>query len=140
MLLLIFITAQANAQSRTVTGVIKSPDGQTMPGVNVLVKGTTIGTASDIDGEFSLSVPSNESVLVFSFIGFVSKEVTVGNSNQLNVVLEEDLSQLSEVVVVGYGTQERAKVTGAISSVGSEEITALPVASLSSALQEEPQV
>tara|TARA_R110002020_G_scaffold264813_3_gene479532 strand:+ start:10852 stop:13884 length:3033 start_codon:yes stop_codon:yes gene_type:complete len=135
MLMLVLIAAQANAQSRTVTGIIKSPDGQTMPGVNVLVKGTTVGTASDIDGEFSLSVPSNESVLVFSFIGFVSKEVTVGNSNQLSVTLEEDLSQLTEVVVVGYGTQERAKVTGAISSVGSEEITALPVASLSSALQ-----
>jgi TonB-linked SusC/RagA family outer membrane protein len=135
LLALVFITAAANAQSRDVSGVVKSEDGQAMPGVNVLVKGTTIGTATDIDGRFSLSVPSSESVLVFSFIGYTTKEVVVGNSSQLDVVLNEDLASLSEVVVVGYGTQERAKVTGAISSVSAEEITALPVASLASALQ-----
>ncbi len=135
MLMFFFITVGANAQSKNVTGTIKSQDGEAMPGVNILIKGTTVGTASDIDGKFSLSVPSNESILVFSFIGYVSKEVMVGNSALLDVTLEEDLSQLSEVVVVGYGTQERAKVTGAISSVGSAEITALPVASLSGALQ-----
>lgn len=133
--LIIFTMGSVLAQNRNVSGVIKSTTGETMPGVNVLVKGTTTGTASDIDGKFSLSVPSDESVLVFSFIGYSSKEVRVGNSSELNVVLEEDLSSLSEVVVVGYGTQERAKVTGAISSVSSEEIRALPVPSLASALQ-----
>ncbi len=135
LFLLIFVTGTSLAQSKNVSGVIKSSTGETMPGVNVLVKGTTTGTASDIDGNFSLSVPSDESILVFSFIGYTSKEVRVGNSSELSVVLAEDLSSLSEVVVVGYGTQQRAKVTGAISSVGSEQIRALPVPSLASALQ-----
>ncbi|SMP27681.1 TonB-linked outer membrane protein, SusC/RagA family [Algoriphagus winogradskyi] len=135
LFLVIIFIGSSFAQSRNVTGVIKSSSGETMPGVNILVKGTTTGTASDIDGNFSLTVPSDESILVFSFIGYTSKEVRVGNSSELNVVLEEDLSSLSEVVVVGYGTQERAKVTGAISSVGSEQIRALPVPSLASALQ-----
>lgn len=135
LVLLIFMAGSSYAQNRNVSGVIKSSTGETMPGVNVLVKGTTIGTATDIDGNFSLNVPSDESILVFSFIGYSSKEVLVGNASELNIVLEEDLSSLSEVVVVGYGTQERAKVTGAISSVGSEEIRALPVPSLASAIQ-----
>lgn len=135
LLLLVFVSGSVLAQDRSVSGVVKSSSGETMPGVNVLVKGTSIGTATDIDGNFNLTVPSNESILVFSFIGYTSKEVLVGNSSELSVVLEEDLSQLSEVVVVGYGTQERAKVTGAISSVGSEQIRALPVPSLASALQ-----
>lgn len=135
MVLMLFFATEANAQSRIVSGLIKAPDGETMPGVNVLLKGTTIGTASDIDGRFTLSVPSNESVLVFSFIGYVTKEVTVGNSSEIDVTLDENLSALSEVVVVGYGTQERAKVTGAIASIGSDKINALPVASLSSAIQ-----
>ncbi|WP_339875724.1 TonB-dependent receptor [uncultured Algoriphagus sp.] len=135
LLLLVFMTGISFAQSRNVSGVIKSSSGETMPGVNVLIKGTTIGTASDIDGNFSLTVPSDDSILIFSFIGYTSKEVRVGNSSELSVILEEDFSSLTEVVVVGYGTQERAKVTGAISSVGSEQIRALPVPSLASALQ-----
>ena len=135
LFLFLLISGNSFAQSRNVSGVIKSSIGETMPGVNVLIKGTTTGTASDIDGNFNLTVPSEESILVFSFIGYTSKEVRVGNSSQLDVILEEDLSSLSEVVVVGYGTQERAKVTGAISSVGSEQIRALPVPSLASALQ-----
>ena len=135
VLFFVCLAEQANAQSLRVGGVIKSPTGETMPGVNVLIKGTTTGTASDVDGKYSVTVPSAESVLVFSFIGYVTKEVTVGNATTLDVLLEEDLASLSEIVVVGYGTQERAKVTGAISSVGSEEITALPVPSLASALQ-----
>lgn len=134
LLLSIFCSEYAIAQTRQVTGTITA-GGETLPGVNVLIKGTTTGTASDVDGKYSITVPSAESVLVFSFIGYVTKEVTVGNATTLDVLLEEDLASLSEIVVVGYGTQERAKVTGAISSVGSEEITALPVPSLASALQ-----
>lgn len=134
--LLIVIPASLSfAQSRKVDGVITDSNGATMPGVNVLVKGTTTGTASDVDGKYSLTIPDSESVLVFSFIGYVTKEVAVGNSSLLNVTLEEDMAALSEVVVVGYGTQERAKVTGAISSVDSEEIKALPVSSLASSIQ-----
>jgi TonB-linked SusC/RagA family outer membrane protein len=106
-----------------------------MPGVNILIKGTTSGTATDIDGNFSIDVPSQNSILVFSFIGYRQQEVRVGNTTAFNIVLEQDLSSLSEIVVVGYGTQERAKVTGAISSVTSEQIRALPVPNLASAIQ-----
>jgi TonB-dependent starch-binding outer membrane protein SusC len=126
----------AMAQSFVVRGTVKSADGtETMPGVNVLIKGTTQGTATDIDGNFSIEVPSPNSVLVFSFIGFKQQEVRVGNMTTLSVNLESDMSNLSEVIVVGYGTQERAKVTGAISSVGSQAIRSMPVPNLASAIQ-----
>jgi len=124
----------AIAQSFVVKGTVK--DGtETMPGVNVLIKGTTQGTATDIDGNFSIEVPSSNAVLVFSFIGFKQQEVRVGNMTTISVSMETDLSNLSEVIVVGYGTQERAKVTGAISSIGSEAIRSLPVPNLASAIQ-----
>lgn len=129
------IQAQTGSQI-SVRGTVSTGDGsETMPGVNVLIKGTTSGTATDIDGNYSITVPSQNSILVFSFIGYKSQEIRVGNSSVLNVSLESDLSSLSEIVVVGYGTQERAKVTGAISSVGSEQIRALPVPNLASAIQ-----
>jgi TonB-dependent starch-binding outer membrane protein SusC len=115
--------------------VTSSEDRETMPGVNVLVKGTTIGTATDINGNFTLEVPNSNAVLVISFIGFKQQELRVGNSSVFNVLLEPDLSSLSEIIVVGYGTQERAKVTGAISSISSDQIKQLPVPNLASALQ-----
>lgn len=130
------IPSRAFAQSFVVKGTVKSADGtETMPGVNVLIKGTTQGTATDIDGNFSIQVPSSQSILVFSFVGFRQQEIRVGNTTTLSVAMEPDLSNLSEVVVVGYGTQERAKVTGAISSIGSEAIRSLPVPNLASAIQ-----
>lgn len=129
------LLAQGN-QSFRVSGAVTSDDtGETLPGVNVLVKGTAIGTATDIDGRYSLEVPSQDAVLVFSFIGFQSQEVRVGNRTSLDIVLGQETSALTEVVVIGYGTQERAKVTGAISSISSDEIRALPVPNLASALQ-----
>src|SRR5690606_22218491 len=92
-------------QSQTVAGrVIDATSQETLPGVNILVKGSTVGTVSNIDGEYKLDVPGPESVLVFSFVGYLSKEVTVGNQNEINVELQADLAQLDEVVVVGYGT------------------------------------
>ena len=115
--------------------VIDSETQETLPGVNIRVKGTTTGTATDLDGSFILSVPSADAVLQFSFIGYRLKEVRVGNSTTLSVSLDPDLSSLSEVVVVGYGTQERAKVTSAISSISAETIRELPVPNLASAIQ-----
>lgn len=124
------------SQPFRVSGTVTSSDGgETLPGVNVLVKGTSIGTATDIDGNYSLQVPSSDAVLSISFIGFEVQEVRVGNRTTIDVVLNQELSALSEVVVVGYGTQERAKVTGAISSISSKDIRALPVPNLASALQ-----
>jgi TonB-linked SusC/RagA family outer membrane protein len=129
------VMAQGSQPFR-VSGTVTSEDGgETLPGVNVLVKGTNVGTATDIDGKYSLEVPSADAVLSFSFIGFEVQEIRVGNRATVDVVMGQELSALSEVVVVGYGTQERAKVTGAISSVNSEQIRALPVPNLASALQ-----
>lgn len=136
LLLTFFLQGNLYAQGIRIAGTVTSADGsETMPGVNILVKGTTLGTATDIDGKYVINVPDQNSVLVFSFIGYRQQEIRVGNSSTINVMLEPDLSSLSEVVVVGYGTQERAKVTGAISSIGSQEIRALPVPNLASAIQ-----
>jgi TonB-linked SusC/RagA family outer membrane protein len=117
-----------------VSGRVTSENDEGLPGVNVTMKGATLGTVTDANGSYSLTVPEN-ATLIFSYIGYVTEEVAVGNRTTINVKLIPDIKSLSEVVVVGYGTQERAKVTGAISSVSSEEITALPVASLDAALQ-----
>src|SRR5690554_5482659 len=119
-----------------VTGTVTSSDDSgTLPGVNILIKGSTTGAVTDIDGNFRISVPSPNTVLSISSIGYISQEITVGNRTVINMVLEPDITSLSEVVVVGYGTQERAKVTGAISSVTAEDLVALPVSNLASALQ-----
>ncbi|AWW29773.1 TonB-dependent receptor [Echinicola strongylocentroti] len=130
-----FYSGNVSAQDLTVTGTVKTAAGETMPGANVSVKGTSQGAITNLEGEFSITVPSREAILVFSFIGYESKEVKVGNQTTIDVTLAENLSALNEVVVVGYGSQERAKVTGAISSVSSEEIRELPVPNLASAMQ-----
>ncbi len=106
-----------------------------MPGVNVLVKGTTVGTTTNIEGEFSLSVPDNNSVLVFSFVGFMAKEVVVGNQAVLNVTLDSDQRVLDEVIVVGYGTQKKTHATGAVSMVTvDEQLSSRAVPNVSSGL------
>src|SRR5690606_21844878 len=130
------LIAQVHAQEQTVTGkVTDAMDGSALPGVTILIKGTTQGTPTDIDGEFSLQVPSPDVVLVFSFIGYISEEVTVGNSNVLDISLAPDISQLDEVVVVGFGERKKRDLTGSISSVGAEEIGKIQTASPQFALQ-----
>ncbi len=119
----------------TVGGRVTDESSNPIPGANVLIKGTTVGTSTDADGRFSISVPDANSTLVISFIGYVSKEVTVGNQTEINVMLEADVRQLGEVVVVGYGTQKKASVTGSIASVYAEEIRQQPVVNISQALQ-----
>ncbi len=105
----------------TVRGKITDDGGQALPGVNILEKGTTNGTVSDAEGSFTLTVASEESILVFSFIGTVTQEVTVGTQTDFAIQLVTDAKTLSEVVVIGYGTQEKKDITGAVSSVKSEE-------------------
>ena len=127
---------QAVAQDQKVSGrVVSEADGSPLPGVSVTLKGTSSGTITDIDGNFSLNVPSAQSVLVFSFVGMETTEVTVGNQSTINLQLPEDVKALSEVVVVGYGEQQRRDVTGSVSSIGGEEINNLPVASIDAAMQ-----
>jgi TonB-linked SusC/RagA family outer membrane protein len=119
----VIFASQAWAQDRTVTGKVTSTeDGSPLPGVNVVLKGTTIGTATDADGKFSISVPGSGGSLVFSFIGLQSAEVEIGDRSVVDVSLALDVTQLSEVVVVGYGVQERRKVSSSLSSVQGEQI------------------
>ncbi|MFD2033426.1 SusC/RagA family TonB-linked outer membrane protein [Belliella marina] len=135
-LTLAFADSIENEWDVTITGVVTDKEeGVTLPGVNVVIKGTTTGTVTDIDGAYSITVPDNNAVLVFSSIGYVSQEMRVGSSNTINIELSQDLQQLGEVVVVGYGTQKRSDLTGAITSVGTRELEERPIANLSQALQ-----
>ncbi|MBD8489106.1 TonB-dependent receptor [Echinicola sp. CAU 1574] len=119
-----------------VTGtVISGEDNLPLPGVNVVIKGAGTGTVTDIDGKYSLSVPDASTILVFSSIGFQTKEVVVGSSTRLDITMEVDMQQLGEVVVIGYGTQKKSDLTGAISSVSAEKIEERPVTNVVQALQ-----
>lgn len=119
----------AYGQEQTVTGrVTSSEDQQGLPGANVLIKGTATGTVTDADGRYSIRVPDGEATLVFSSIGYSTIEVPVGGRTTVDVTLPLDITQLSEVVVVGYGTQEKRDVTAAISSISAEQIEKIPSA------------
>lgn len=106
-----------------------------MPGVSVLLKGTQRGTISDESGRFSLSVPDESAVLVFSYVGYISREVVVGSQANLDITLQEDVALLDEMVVVGYGSQRKINLTGSVSSVGGEQISRRTVSQSSQLLQ-----
>ncbi len=118
-----------------ISGTITDERGDALPGVNVLEKGTSNGSSSDGEGRFRINVEDNNAVLVFSFIGYATQEVAVGNRTEFNISLQPDATSLEEVVVVGYGTQRKSSVVAAISTVSSKEINALPVPSVEQALQ-----
>jgi TonB-linked SusC/RagA family outer membrane protein len=127
---------QAFAQERTVTGVVTdAATGEPLIGVNIVVQGTTIGTISNASGNYSILVPSAESVLDFSFVGYTTQQIVVGNQTEINMQLEPGAVGLDELVVIGYGTQRRGSITGAISSVDSEDIQERPVMNAGQALQ-----
>ena len=121
-------------QGITVTGIVTDNDGEPLPGVNVVIKGTTTGTVTESNGSYSITVPDGNVTLEFSFIGFISQEFPIGNRTFINVMLIEDTKLLEEVVVVGYGVQKKATVTGAISSMSSDVLIQSPVANVSNAL------
>ncbi|HEY8513331.1 MAG TPA: TonB-dependent receptor [Cyclobacteriaceae bacterium] len=117
-----------------VSGRVTSDTGDPLPGVNVLVKGTSNGTVTDVDGMFSLNVRDGTEILVFSFIGYVTQEVAINGQSTINVVLLPDVQSLEEVVVVGYGEKSKATVTGSVTSVRGDVITQTPVTNVSNAL------
>jgi TonB-linked SusC/RagA family outer membrane protein len=126
----------ASAQTKGITGAVTSKeDGTSIPGVSVMVKGTTLGTVTNLDGRFELNVPVDAKTLVFSFIGMKNLEVEIGNQTNINVTMETDVFSVDEVVVVGYGVQQKRDVTGSISSVKGEDIKLMPVQSFDQALQ-----
>lgn len=124
----------AFSYSQSVTGVITG-GGEPLPGATILVKGTDNGVTSDFDGKYQIDNVSEDATLVVSFMGFLDGEISVNGESVINFTLTEDSQSLDEVVVVGYGSQSRAEVTGAIANVGSEEITALPIVNAEQALQ-----
>ncbi|RZL06165.1 MAG: hypothetical protein EOO62_19445 [Hymenobacter sp.] len=126
----------ALAQTRAVTGVVKGSDGETLPGVTVVLKGTTNGASTGVDGSYTLNVPadSKSATLRFSFVGFVSQEVAVGDKTAINVTLVSDVQSLDDVVVIGYQAVQRRDVTGAVSSVSAQQIKDIPVNSAAEAL------
>ena len=129
------ISLSVSAQNVTVTGTVTDKTGETVIGASVVQKGNTSnGTITDIDGNFSLSVPAN-STLVFSYVGMTSQEIPLKGKTKVEVVMEDDAQALEEVVVIGYGTAKRKDLTGSVATVSSETLAAVPVASATEALQ-----
>ncbi len=132
----LLLTNVSYSQQRQVSGTVTDEStGEPLIGVTVVLKGTTGGTITDLSGAYSISVPGDEATLQFSFIGYRTQEIVVGQSTLVNVSLPIEISALDEVVVVGYGTQKKIDLTGAISTVKSEEISTVPVVRLDQALQ-----
>jgi len=109
-------------QQRTIRGKVVEENGDPIPGVTIVVKGTTVGTITDLDGRFSLNIPANAQTLSISFVGMTAKEVTIGSQAEFNVTLIGETKGIEEVVVVGYGTQRKESVVGAITQVNSEAL------------------
>ena len=123
------------AQSQTITGQVTALDTEeTLPGVNIVVKGTTEGTITDLDGNYRLTVPQGADTLVFSSVGYTPEEVAIGNRTTIDMGMAPDIQNLSEVVVVGYGTQTKETITGAIGNITSEDLTKTPAVTTSGAL------
>ncbi len=121
---------------KTITGqVTDQSTDEGLPGVNVLIKNTTIGTVTDVEGNYRLTVPDNSQTLVFSSVGYVSEEVNIGNQTVINMALSPDIQALEEIVVVGYGTQEKKDITGSIATVDQRDFEAQPVTRFDQILQ-----
>ena len=123
----------STVSAQTVSGTVTDSSGP-LPGASIVVKGTTNGTQTDFDGNYSLDDVDSSATLVFSYIGFATQEIELNGQETLNVTLEEDASQLEEVVVVGYGTQKRANLTGAVAKIGGEDIAAVQAVRVDDAL------
>ena len=134
VVLLSFICLFAFAQGKQVSGIVKDTSGEPVIGANVIVKGTTNGTITGIDGDFTLSNMKKSDVIVFTFIGYKAEEVKYNGQSSVNVTLQDDTELLDEVVVIGYGTVNKRDLTGSVASVKAEDIAAVPVSSAVEAL------
>lgn len=134
-LILLFQGTCLLAQQREISGVVSDDFGDPLPGAAILIKGTSTGTVTDIDGMYRISVPSDESVLVFSFLGYESFEETVGTRSNINVNLNQAVSGLDEVIITGYGSQSRREITGAVTSVNADDLLAIPATTFAQQLQ-----
>jgi TonB-linked SusC/RagA family outer membrane protein len=118
-----------------VSGKVTANNGEGLPGVSVILKGTAVGTATDVQGKYSLTIPDGSAILVFSFIGYITEEVTVNNRTTIDVLMLPDIKTLSELVVVGYGTQKKADLTGSVSVVNVDQLNQQPAAQITNQLQ-----
>jgi len=133
---ILIFSAQGLFAQQSVSGrVTDAADGQGVPGANVVVKGTTTGAITDMEGNYSITVPGADAVLVFSYIGYHDQEIVVSNQTSIEVALAEDVQALDEVVVIGYGTVKKDDLTGAVAVVTSEELSRTPATSLARAIQ-----
>jgi len=134
LLLFCFSIGLVSAQQITVKGKVSSATEGGIPGVNIVLQGTTTGVITDVEGSYNIVVPGPDAVLVYSFIGFVSQTVSVGDQTTIDVVLVSDISELDEVVVTGYGSQKKATVTGSVSAVKGEALKSIPANNVSNTL------
>lgn len=119
---------------KEISGTVTDENGLSLPGVSVLIKGTTQGTVTDINGNYILSVPDDATTLVFSYVGYVQEEVQIAGRTVIDLKLVPDISTLTEVVVIGYGTQEKKEVTGSVAQVGGDQLTKAPISTLTNTL------
>lgn len=133
-LLCLLIGSQVHAQTTTIEGTVKDAAGLSLPGVNVLEKGTKNGTSTDFDGHFKLKLTNPKAVLSFSFIGFKSVDASTDGKSKVNVTMSEDSNNLNEVVVIGYGTSKKSDLTGAVSTISGNDLKKVPLANVAEAL------
>jgi len=124
--LIVISPDRTGTQQKMITGKVTSDDGAPLPGVTVIIKGTTLGTVTDVDGLYNLSVPNESKTLVFSFIGMKSQEVEIGNQASVNVVMASDVIGLEEVIAVGYGTMRKSDLTGSVTRVSVDDKALMP--------------
>ena len=135
MVLILLGSTTLFAQRTSITGTITDENGEPLLGATVQVSGTSQGTITDVDGAYTLDVPGPEAILVFSYVGYETQEIAVGNQTSISLTLNPDLLSLQEVVVVGYGTQKRSDITGAVASLTRERMDMTPNVSIAQAIQ-----
>lgn len=125
---------EPSPNEQNISGVVRDEKGEAMPGVNIVIKGTAKGIVTDANGQFRINIPSNNAVLVISFVGYEKQEVLVGNKTNLTITLKTYINAMEEVIVVGYGTQTKASLTSAVSTVNAREMVNIPASNLSNIL------
>jgi len=131
----IIVITPSVKQNHTVTGIITDSKGLPLPGVSIMIKGTSNGAVSDVNGKYTLEVPDENAILLFSFMGYITEEKAVGTQTTINISLGEDIKTLEEVVVVGYGTMKKSDVTGSVTRVSAKDIEQMPVQNAIQAMQ-----
>lgn len=131
----LILTSSVLAQERNISGTVTDEAGSSMPGVSVVLKGTTTGTATDADGKYTLSVPGDNAALVFTFVGYAPTEVLVGSRSTVNVQMNPDIQTLTELVITGYSVDSRRDVVGAVSTVKASDLTVIPSGNIEQQLQ-----